>query len=267
MTISCPLRSAGLLGGILLLSAASAGAADLASLADGFYKAGFTADKLPAAVRERVASVDDRALPFKELDFQQSAAIKITGGGDVSSEASVRVIAQGGSLVTIMSTDQSTDTYAAIQYELSYRGLLVLRDQKYLPNMPIILQSMRKPPANHTPIMEVQTMAMDPAVPVLSAGSRLTIDFAVAPSETPARAEKMRRVCQVGEDFPAAKVSQAFTGNARVIACDLFDDAGRSRDLHQEKIYLDDYGVALLSKVVTSRMTADFSISGVDVKR
>ena len=267
MRLLIPSRTILFAAALALLAPSGAGAADWPSQVDRYYRAGFTADKLPAAVRASVARADDRALPFKELTYRQDAVVRLAGGNELAIATSVTVVPQAGSLVAIVGKDESTEAYASVQFELGYRGLLVLRDQKYFPNAPIASKVYRKLPPDHSPIMEIESLSFDPDPPTFDAGSRMTFDFAAAPADAPSHTEKMRRVCQVGDASPASTIADGLSGQARLVACDLLDDAGKSRDLHQEKVYLDDYGVALLRKVVTARFTADYAISDVHVER
>jgi hypothetical protein len=253
--------------GAIVFYAAGAGAADWSPEVQRYYQAGFTADKLPARVSSVVAALDDRPLPFAQLTYRQSADVRFKRGGQLTRDTTVSVIPQGGSLVTVVGRDDSKDENAAVAFELSYRGLLVLRDQKYFPNAPIVTKIFRKLPPDHSPIMEVESVAPIADAHPADTGQRTTFVFEVAPSDDSAHAMKMQRVCQVGEDFDASAVDKALTGLARTITCDLFDPDGRTRDLHQEKIYLADYGVALLSKVVTMAFVADYRISDVHVTR
>lgn len=267
MTSFIPFRSVRLLACLGFWSASNGNAAAWPPQVDQYYKAGFTADKVPERVRASIAAMDNRDLPFKEMTYRQSAVVRIVSGSELTIETSVVVIPQGGSLVAIVGTDESTEDYASVQFELDYRGLVVLRDQKYFPNAPIVSKTFRKLPPDHSPIMAVDAVSFAPNPPVLDSGSRLTIDFEVAPTDAPSRREKLRRICHVGEGFSASTIDEGLSGGARMVECDLFDDSGNSRDLHQEKIYLEAYGVALPKKIVTSKLTADFRISNVHVER
>jgi hypothetical protein len=252
---------------LLVLCEASANASDWSPEITRYYREGFTADKIPASVLSVVEAFDNHPLPFQELTYKQSGDVLLKNGRHLLIDTFVSVIPQGGALVTVVGRDSSKEDYASVQYELSYRGLLMLRDQKYFPNAPVITRNYQKLPPDHSPIMEVDALSMDASAFPVGPGKQAVFDFEAGPVGGSPQRMKMHRVCQVGDAFDASEISDAFTGRAERIACDLFDEDGKSRDLHQEKVYLMDYGVALLRKVATANFVAEYKISDVRVGR
>lgn len=239
----------------------------LGKLADEVYQRDFLKDKFSDSVLGSIAAKDNNDLPFKKITYNQTThLIGVVSNFSRDIQGDVTVIAQGGPFVTIISQDDLTGTEATINFEFGYRGIMVLRDQKYFPNQPVSVRR-GQVPKPFTDIIETKNIFTVSSPEAQKTNSILNFSFDAGTKSQIFGYKKLKRVCSSVEEFSASKIDASLTGDAVTLKCILSDEANNPLNGYEEKIYFKDYGVALKSKIETPQIKVLFDIKDVHVEK
>jgi hypothetical protein len=235
------------------------------SWADQTYRNTFVKDKFPDSVLTKIADVDNNKLHFNKITYTQTVTIKgIASGSIKSADGDVTVIDQGGPFETTISTDHLADNDTMITFEFGYRGIMVLRDQKIFPDRPVSARNGRvpKPYSDITEIKNVSSISS----PEQKTNSILELSMDAGTIDQWFHYKKLKRTCEPEDEFVASSIAPEFSGNAVRLKCVLYDELNHPLNGYEEKLFLQDYGVALKSKIVSPQVEIDYEIKNAHIE-
>ena len=218
-----------------------------------YLTAHFAPANLPQPVHDVITNADNGPLGFHKIVLHLDwALLDNDKAKTVHEKQTVTLLDAGGSFVQAITAYSRNGIPTNDYFDLSYRGLLFLKDQLVLTGA-----------TNATTAIRIHRITQFTAIG--TSGAPLTYAFTAGFAPQIAGFVHGRDVCTQGQPYPASKVFATLQGQARDITCQHFNNNGVSTGT-RGYAYLQHYGVAVYMHAKLASGDSDGKVTSVSVQ-
>lgn len=220
----------------------------------GYLAANFSPDTLKQTLRDKIQATDGTSLGFHKMKIGLTWTFNKDDKNKTSSgQKMTTYINAGGTFVEMLSEYSKNGITFRQEYDLAYRGLLMLKTQ-YTNDSSTFAA---------TPY-ETKEFEQFDSVHDAHETQQLTYKFKYGTKVQIMNFMDGTVTCTVGKSYPASKESALFSGDAQLVNCTTYNNNG----VEQGKsgyVYLDKYGVAILTSTKSVAGISDAKIDSVEI--
>jgi len=210
----------------------------------------FVPSTLSGSVRDALAKPENKPLTFNKITFSRKTTMTYNGtpvemSGDVTYEN------VGNGLVREVDIDYQNGIEQARDFTLNYRGVVWLYSQRVLPTytkMPFT--------RNVSSVSQFDLSFDQPTV---------SYNYKISSPDPRVRTTDRTGSCNLTKTYRASQVATGATGDAKEFDCKFYNENGVA-DSVSTYVYLNAYGVALLSSVNKANLVIHWKLSNFKVE-
>lgn len=224
---------------------------------EGYLNSEFSADQLPKNIQSEMSSLDQTPVNFQRLVMKMSTSVELPLNTQAKPDLKnvITVINAGNGLVKSIEEMYQNGIPSQQDYQLTYRGLFVLRNQsvvlnRQVSNFIVVAKSMPK---------------VDPFLPRTQSNDTFEYDRLEGTSVQLMGFLSSKLICTWKGIHPASDVNALFTGDARDMECQFFNNNGVLTSRTQ-RTYLMNYGLVLTMSRAGASYNTTFKVDTVSIE-
>lgn len=226
---------------------------DVAADETGYLHKNFSSQSLPDSIRSKIPGDTAAAASFREIKVTTDRSTEMPDGKKEADIVTFDIFPAPGGLLEQRTEYSVNNIPYALLLSLSYKGLL---------NMKIQSVNLRATVAPN--VVEIKDISRFDGFGSGS-GQVVYADYTVGASGQLANFAPNTKHCNTEQVRSASQVFAGLSGQATDISCE--NSTNNAVQVRDKYIYLNDYGVSVLSEFVTSAKKETYKISNISVTR